>query len=174
MFNDVFVQGNDGHLIVNDYSKAFKLHRRHPIRTITVYYKDVVEGIAVTYRGSNSDGLEKGRPTVTMMHGTPTIKSGPCHLGEKEVLVGVFGRAGPQRRYGYVNSEKINSIGFVIFHTEEATIKIKGPWGNGRNDNQGTPFWVSDVVAFGGFARDDAEECGLSGLFFIRDMSRHY
>ena len=83
----------------------------------------------------------------------------------------MFGRAGLQT---YYKREMVNSIGFVIFDTVKWTARVEGvsranhapaffilftrvrqPFGNGNHSNEGTPFYSSDVFAFGSFAQPD-------------------
>ena len=79
----------------------------------------------------------------------------------------MFGRAGKQT---YYQREMINSIGFVIFDTVKGSTRVAGvsrahafvifvllmflrqPFGNGNSSNEGTPFYSSDVLAFGSIA----------------------
>lgn len=101
---------------------------------------------------------------------------------DSEKLVTVFGRAGKQSYYG---RSLINSIGFVIFDQATITTRVVGvsrfepvtlneallttvlplqPVGNNNKSNEGTPFHVSDVAAFGGFAQNTAD-CEFASVF---------
>ena len=100
---------------------------------------------------------------------------------DSEKLVTVFGRAGKQSYFG---RSLINSIGFVIFDQATITTRVVGvsrfncvtldeallttalplqPVGNNNKSNEGTPFHVSDVAAFGGFAQD-TPDCGFASV----------
>ncbi|KAI0710573.1 hypothetical protein C8Q76DRAFT_67615 [Earliella scabrosa] len=161
IFNDIFAMGHDGNFLVDDYNKN-TLDKVHPIQRITISSGWVVDGISVTYQLDNGNN-------VTLHHGSqwknPTAE---IRFGPNEILVGVFGRAGMQRFY---KREMVNQIGFVICDLGTCEIRKVGPYGNANNSNDGTVFYTSDVLAFGGFA-EHTDHLGLSGLFFFKDLNR--
>ncbi|KAI0643980.1 hypothetical protein C8Q79DRAFT_973775 [Trametes meyenii] len=159
-FNDIYVRGGDGKFVINDAQKG-ELDAAHPIQQITVSSGWIVDGFSVTYQ--LADGT-----TAVLDHGSQFPAATIVKLNANEKLVGVFGRAGPQ---SYYHRELINSIGFVIFDTSTTATRIVGPFGNTNHSNQGTTFYHSDVLAFGGFAQPGAAAVGLCGLFFVKDVA---
>ncbi|KAI0635435.1 hypothetical protein C8Q77DRAFT_1255848 [Trametes polyzona] len=161
IFQDVFIRVPDGNIIISD-AKKNQLDRQHPIQRITVSH-GWVDGISVTYQ-------LVGGAASTLAHGSQFPQASVVDFNANEVLVGVTGRAGTQ---SYYKRDLINSIGFVIFDTAKATTRTVGPFGNGNNSNEGKAFYVSDVIAFGGFAEESANSpLLLSGLFFHKDAGQ--
>ncbi|KAH9926582.1 uncharacterized protein BXZ73DRAFT_102842 [Epithele typhae] len=149
-----------GNLVLNDSGKN-TLNASNPVKKIDLAHGWVVDGITVTYRLANG-----GTSVVT----NGTVLSTPVSsvtLGDTEVLVGVFGRAG---MHSYYNRELVTSIGFVIFDTAKITTRTAGPFGNGDGSNQGKAFYTPDVLAFGSFTTTNGTSAamGLSGLMVYR------
>ncbi|KAI0635434.1 hypothetical protein C8Q77DRAFT_1156721 [Trametes polyzona] len=162
IFQDVFIRVPNGNIIISDVEKN-QLDLHHPIKRITVSHGWVVDGISVTYQ-------LVGGGVSTFDHGSQFPHASVIDFDANEVLVGVFGRAGPQ---AYYKRDLVNNIGFVIYDTAKASTRIVGPFGNGNNSNEGKAFYVSDVIAFGGFAKEAANaSLLLSGLFFYKDAGK--
>ncbi|OSD04754.1 hypothetical protein PYCCODRAFT_1465720 [Trametes coccinea BRFM310] len=156
---DILFLNGDHQFVINDPKKG-QLDLKHPIQKIVISCGWVVDGFAVTYQ------LADGSST-TKAHGSQFPKaSDVVTFNQNERLVGVFGRAGPQ---SYYHRNMVNNIGFVIFDTETGTTRTAGPYGNGNRSNQGAPFYVSDVLAFGSIAKPDEPALGLCGVFFYTD-----
>ncbi|KAI0748926.1 hypothetical protein C8Q74DRAFT_1374310 [Fomes fomentarius] len=143
IFNDVFAMNHNGDFLVDNYEKHV-LDKQHPIRSIYVSYGWVVDGIAVEYQNSKGE-------SVTLSHGSQFPDRKEVKFHANEILVGVFGRAGKQG-----------------FYKRELPY---GPPSNAPNRDDGEAFYVSDVLAFGGFSKHTSN-LGISGLFFFKDLSR--
>ncbi|KAI0688950.1 hypothetical protein C8Q76DRAFT_803399 [Earliella scabrosa] len=159
LFNDIYVFKGDGNFLVSDAAKN-QIDTAHPITEIIVYHGWIIDGFQVTYQLANGG-------TTTIQHGSgadPRRTTSQVTFGANEVLVGVFGRAGFQT---YYRRDMINELNFAIYDKATGTLRVAGPFGNGNNSNQGTLFYSSDVMAFGGFAQD-TPDLGLSGLFFVK------
>ncbi|KAI0688931.1 hypothetical protein C8Q76DRAFT_698612 [Earliella scabrosa] len=157
LFNDIYILKGDGNFLISDAAKN-QIDTAHPINEIILYHGWVVDGFQVTYKLSNGG-------TTTIQHGTQAPKpTSTVTFDANEVLVGVFGRAGPQTAY---KRDLINELNFAIYNKATGTLRTAGPFGNGNKSNEGTLFYSSDVMAFGGFARD-IPALGLSGLFFVK------
>ncbi|CDO69782.1 hypothetical protein BN946_scf184766.g27 [Trametes cinnabarina] len=155
---DILFLDGDNNIVINNANKN-QLDLKHPILQIAISCGWVVDGFSVTYQ------LGDGSST-TMTHGSQfSPSSAVITFNANEKLVGVYGRAGLQT---YYNRSLINNISFVIFDTVAGTTRTAGPYGNGSKSNQGTPFYVSDVMAFGSFAQPNAATVGLSGVFFYK------
>lgn len=153
LFNDVLKTTNgDGELI---------LDVNHPIAQITVSHGWIVDGLKVTYRVKLP-----GVQNVIVEHGTQKRDAVVIDLKSTEIVLAVYGRAGYQ---DYYKRKMINSINFIIFDQETIT-RVAGPFGNGNRSNNGTSFHVSNVMAFGGYAKP-AEQCGLAGLSFYKNLT---
>ncbi|KAH9913699.1 uncharacterized protein BXZ73DRAFT_106878 [Epithele typhae] len=149
-----------GNLVLNDTGKD-TLNASNPVKKIDIAHGWVVDGINVTYR------LTSGGTSV-VSHGTVlSPPSSSVTLGDNEVLVAVFGRAG---MHSYYKRELVNSIGFVIFDTVGIKTRTAGPFGNGDGTNQGKAFYTSDVLAFGSFTTTNGTSAamGLSGLMVYK------
>ncbi|EKM52142.1 uncharacterized protein PHACADRAFT_199635 [Phanerochaete carnosa HHB-10118-sp] len=157
-FSDVLYLRQDGLLAVTN--RHDPLHVENPIKSIAVSASWIVDGIRVTYNLA-------GGGTASIPHGSewPNPKA-IVYFSSSESLVGVFGRAGYQDNYGRA---MVNNIGFVIFDKSTATTRVAGPYGNEGSTNYGAPFYASDVIAFGGFARETGP-MGLSGLIFFKRL----
>ncbi|KAI9062537.1 hypothetical protein FKP32DRAFT_1604047 [Trametes sanguinea] len=157
---DILFLGGDSQFVVNNSEKS-QLDVKHPIQKIVISCGWVVDGFAVTYQLTNGS-------STTIKHGSQfsgNPKTVDVTFNKNERLVGVFGRAGYQTFY---KRDMINNINFVIFDTAAGTTRVAGPYGNVNKSNEGAPFYVSDVLAFGSFARANAPDIGLCGLFFYR------
>ncbi|KAI0666497.1 hypothetical protein C8Q78DRAFT_934067, partial [Trametes maxima] len=144
-FNDIYVRGGDGKFGPLPFIETIALmilDTAHPIQQITVSSGWIVDGMAITYQLA-------GGTTAVLEHGSQFPTAAVVKLNANERLVGVFGRAGLQ---SYYRRELISSISFVIFDASTTATRIVGPFGNTNHANQGTAFYHSDVLAFGGFA----------------------
>ncbi|KAI0653863.1 hypothetical protein C8Q70DRAFT_1058977 [Cubamyces menziesii] len=160
IFQDIYFRADNGSYMLNAADKG-QLDPNHSIQQITVSSGWIVDGISITYQ------LVDGGST-TIQHGTQHINAAVIKFNGDERLVGVYGRAGNQT---YYKRALVNNINFVIFDTAKGTTRTVGPFGNNNNSNEGTPFYSSDVLAFGGFARwNSSEPIGLQGLFFHKKM----
>ncbi|KAJ3552012.1 hypothetical protein NM688_g4381 [Phlebia brevispora] len=160
-FNDVYFANTDGNFFLDDPAKT-RIDPNHPIREIRVSSGWIVDGVAVDYNDAQNNR------TITMKHGSSFPGAAKVTLGAQENVISVFGRAGYQT---YYKRNMVNSIGFVIFDQERATVRVVGPFGNSNSSNEGTPFSASNVMAFGGFAQETAQ-LGLSGLFFMKPANK--
>ncbi|KZT00961.1 uncharacterized protein LAESUDRAFT_664963 [Laetiporus sulphureus 93-53] len=78
------------------------------------------------------------------------MNAAKCFSTATEVILAIYGRAGYQN---YHKCKLINSMSFVIFDKATATSHIEGPFSNGDGSNNGESFHVSNVMAFGGYAK---------------------
>ncbi|KAJ3557771.1 hypothetical protein NM688_g1287 [Phlebia brevispora] len=161
MFNDVWFQDTDGSIMLDDPNKH-TLDVNYPIREIRISSSAVIEGIEVTYSLANAVGA------ATISHGSRFSEADKVCISAHETLVGVFGRAGFQTEY---ERKLITNIGFMLFDSQLAAVRVAGPFGSLDPLCEGEAFYVSDVIAFGGFAQND-KHLGLSGLFFIKQRAR--
>ncbi|KAI8973077.1 hypothetical protein BD414DRAFT_539980 [Trametes punicea] len=155
---DIYFLTGEDHFVLND-SKKSQLDLQHPISQINVSCGLVVDGISVTYQ--LSDGT-----STTMTHGSPDFPN--VHiikLNHNERLAGVFGRAGP---HSFFHRQMVNTLSFVIHDSVKGTARIDGPHGNPDGQDEGSSFYVSDVLAFGSFAKANSPGIGLCGLFFYK------
>ncbi|KAI0748921.1 hypothetical protein C8Q74DRAFT_1212442 [Fomes fomentarius] len=165
IFNDVYAMNYNGDFVIDDYGKSV-LDKQHPIQSIYISSGWVVDGIAVKYQLKNGEN-------TTLHHGSQFADRKEVKLQHNEILVGVFGSAGRQGCFG--QREFVSKIGFVICDLNTGDIRIAGPYGPPKDAknfwDHGEAFYVSDVLAFGGFA-EHTSNLGLSGLFFFKDLSR--
>ncbi|RPD56499.1 hypothetical protein L226DRAFT_567689 [Lentinus tigrinus ALCF2SS1-7] len=169
LYNDILcttkdtANGTGGGFWVKDSGVTKAINIKHPLATIVVNADSVaIRGMTVTYR------LADGYGNVTFGRGIDALQRRPVHLNAREVLLAVFGRAGPTSRFD--PRQVIHNIGFVVFDIVTGQIQTYGPFGNTASTSFGEPFHVTNVVGFGGF-HDQTSEIGLSGLFFIKDMN---
>ncbi|KAI0329341.1 hypothetical protein GY45DRAFT_1325122 [Cubamyces sp. BRFM 1775] len=160
IFQDIYFRADNGSFMLNAPDKA-QLDANHSIQQITVSSGWIVDGFSVTYQLANGG-------STTINHGSQFAAAAVIKFNGNERLVGVFGRAGNQ---SYYKRALVNSISFVIFDSAKCTTRTVGPFGNGNMSNEGTPFYSSDILAFGGFSRwNNSEPIGLQGLFFYKKM----
>ncbi|KAI0748916.1 hypothetical protein C8Q74DRAFT_1222831 [Fomes fomentarius] len=186
LFSDLYLRHGDGSFLVNDKQKA-TLDADRPIKSITVYYGRVIEGISVTYGLTNdhSTVIKHGNTTGTnAAQEHKTIKLNvilppllTCPNAEGDVIAAVFGRAGYR---AYYSRTLVSQIGFFIYNKKTGANRVEGhtdSWGKpfgGTEDPspEDTLFHFGDVIAFGGFAKD-ADPQGLSGLTFFKKMGEN-
>ncbi|KAI0332700.1 hypothetical protein GY45DRAFT_1432907 [Cubamyces sp. BRFM 1775] len=168
VFRDIFILDANGKLLVNGPDEKPELDVGHPIQKIVVYsHNKPIDGLSVTYQLANGGN-------ITLSHG---YQKGALvqviDFTENERLAGVFGRV-----LSFNDShtgDLILSLGFVIFNTDTGAIRVVNPRGTPyqletRNPSpRYIPFFVPNVVAFGGFdAPDTEEDTRIEGLFFYK------
>ncbi|KAJ2932468.1 hypothetical protein H1R20_g4608, partial [Candolleomyces eurysporus] len=121
-----------------------------PIKSITVMWGYVVDGIEITYSESDSAAT----PT-TVSHGTSSrcldtnLNKSEINLGATENIIAVSGVQGISE-WGL----RILKLSFVIYDSNTGDVRTEGPFGGGEGDSP-QPFRVTAngiLVAFGGFA----------------------
>ncbi|KAH9893167.1 hypothetical protein C8Q73DRAFT_791053 [Cubamyces lactineus] len=173
IFRDVFILDADGKLRVNGPEKQPELDVRHPIQKIVVYsHSKPLSGLSVTYQLASGGN-------ITLSHG---YKKGPLvqviDFTENERLAGVFGRV--LSLNDSHEGDLILSLGFVIFDASTGVIRVVNPPGTPNEQMveamnpspKYIPFYVSDVLAFGGFDAPDTDEyTRIEGLFFYKNAA---
>ncbi|EPT05478.1 hypothetical protein FOMPIDRAFT_1044812 [Fomitopsis schrenkii] len=149
-----------GQLIIDERKAIRQIMVRHNGSPVS---DSVIFGLNVWYKLKDSSEL------LEIRHGYQAAPISPVSLGDAEVLVGIFGRAGYQT--SSTEHKVIGSIGFTIYNTETATVRTEGPFGVGAHENSGQwePFYVSDVMALGAYALD-TEAPLLTGLIFYKPI----
>ncbi|KAH9921863.1 uncharacterized protein B0H18DRAFT_1121164 [Fomitopsis serialis] len=161
-----------GQLIVNT---------QNPIRRVAVSYGEVVDGLKIWYQLRRP-----GTELVAVEHGSQFSGATVVELQPSEILLAVFGRAGYQNSY---KRKMVNSIGFVIFDQSSLAVRVEGvsaavtlfttayacilhslSVSNSNKSNNGEPFHVANVMAFGGYAKPTTQY-GLAGLSFYKDLT---
>ncbi|KAI0664516.1 hypothetical protein C8Q70DRAFT_1049985 [Cubamyces menziesii] len=173
VFRDIFVLDANGKLLVNGPEEKPELDVNHPIQKIVVYsHSKPLSGMSVTYQLANGGN-------ITLSHG---YQQGPLvqvvEFNANERLAGVFGRV-----LSFDDShagDLILSLGFVIFNASTGAIRVVNPPGTPNKQTPEVmnpspryiPFYVSDVLAFGGFDAPDTEEyTRIEGLFFYKNVA---
>ncbi|KAI0332697.1 hypothetical protein GY45DRAFT_437237 [Cubamyces sp. BRFM 1775] len=165
-----------GTIVVTDTHKEGNLDIKHPIKKIVVYRRNVVDGLSITYQLT-------GGKELTTTHGYNPSTPASAHtvtLSDTERLVGVFGINGYHGSYKRIVFLRVV---FVIFDAVTASTRIVDPFSSGhggsavpeaeanKNAVETTEFYVSDVVAFGGFHTPGTEQgTGIDGLFFYKNI----
>ncbi|KAH9893166.1 hypothetical protein C8Q73DRAFT_521162 [Cubamyces lactineus] len=167
IFRDIFIRDADGKILVDGPEGKPVLDIQHPIQKVVVRSRfAAADGLSVTYQLANGEKL-------TLEHGYqgPGLDASAVELGEDERLVGVFGRTGFHPWY---RGNVILGLGFVVFDAAKGTTRVVNPIQKLDTAEQteaqnafpeGTKFYVSDVIAFGGFETGG----GIPGLFFYKN-----
>jgi len=150
-------------MVESDATEAFVAlkSRTHKGESRRNCYLDV-DGLKIWYQ-LNRPGTE----LVAVEHGSQFSGATVVELKPTEILLTVFGRAGYQDLY---KRKLVDSIGFVIFDQTSLAVRVEGPFGNSDKSNNGEPFHVSNVMAFGGNAKSTTN-LGLAGLSFYKDLT---
>ncbi|KAI0746258.1 hypothetical protein C8Q80DRAFT_1271178 [Daedaleopsis nitida] len=155
-FSDIYNRTSDGSFVLANANKS-QIDPKKPFASIEVYHGEIIDGIAPTYN-------LKGGGTATMKHGSGPAagrNTSKVTLTGDEIVVGVFGKAG---RYSGYGRDMVVTISFAIFNKASGAVRVEGPYGDMNKSNQGTPYYTSDPMAFGGFANDSMAALGLGGL----------
>ncbi|KAI0332699.1 hypothetical protein GY45DRAFT_1368931 [Cubamyces sp. BRFM 1775] len=164
MFQDIFIRDANGMFLVNGLETKPELNVEHPIRSITLYSRFVVDGISVTYQLANGENM-------TLDHGLQDVQSmAVIDFNDQERLVGVFGSSGFHPWY---RRNVILTIGFILFGAATATTRVVDPFKPEPASSSGevTSFYASDVLAFGGFHRPGSDQsAGINGLVFHKNV----
>ncbi|KAH9893165.1 hypothetical protein C8Q73DRAFT_695883 [Cubamyces lactineus] len=181
LFEDIAFS-NAGKIVIRDIKEKPQLDHTHPIKQLSVYQitgLKVVVGLSVVYQ------LADGK-SITISHGYTKSKTGKLVqkdvvLTDNERLVGVFGENSTDDRY---KRQVFKHIGFVVVNDYLRTTEIRDPFDSvaATSYDQAAPpaagtqyFYVSDVVAFGGFEtttsqQSDETDAGIDGLFFYKNV----
>ncbi|KAH9893168.1 hypothetical protein C8Q73DRAFT_836442 [Cubamyces lactineus] len=171
IFRDIFIRDADGKILVNGPEEKPALDLQHPIQRIAVRSRFVaVDSLSITYQLADGGN-------ITLDHGfqPPDPNTGAIDFAESERLVGVFGRTGFHPWY---RTTVILALGLVIFDVAKGTTRVVHTLRRADGADQaeseaaareGTSFYVSDVLAFGGFEVNGTGFGAIPGLFFYKD-----
>ncbi|PSS36975.1 hypothetical protein PHLCEN_2v1191 [Hermanssonia centrifuga] len=146
-FNDLLSGGWPGQL---------NLNLNHPISQVSVAAGWEIDGIGITYNLANGS-------QVSFVHGSNPNTA--VNLGATEYIQSIIGRAGYQT---YYKASLVNQLTFVIVDNSTLAVRTAGPFGNGDESNNGSPFTVSNPIALSGYSTEGVSALGLSGLSFVK------
>ncbi|KAI0664514.1 hypothetical protein C8Q70DRAFT_930443 [Cubamyces menziesii] len=183
IFRDIYIRDADGKFLVNGSEGKPVLDIQHPIQRIAVRTRfAAVDSLSVTYQleGGGNVTLDRGfqvpDPNAGAIDFTgQTPFAVMLSRAESERLVGVFGRTGFHPWY---RTNAILALSLVIFDTAKGTTRVVDTLQPSGTDQaapseatiqEGTRFYVSDVLAFGGFEVLGTGFGTIPGLFFYKD-----
>ncbi|KAI0664517.1 hypothetical protein C8Q70DRAFT_1049986 [Cubamyces menziesii] len=171
IFRDIFIRDADGKILIDGPEGKPALDINHPIQKIVMHSRfAAVDGLSVTYQLDTGENL-----TLNRGFQRPDLYANAIEFGENERLVGVSGRTGFHPWY---RGNVILWLAFVIYDTAKGTTRVVNPVrpldtpGQGEAEAalaQGAQFYVSDVLALGGFHTQGDGYGSLPGLFFYKN-----
>ncbi|KAJ7436417.1 hypothetical protein FB451DRAFT_1307457 [Mycena latifolia] len=149
------------------------INTKNPIKSIRVIYGEVVDGLAIEYRVTDSTTAKKEHGVTPNINGgvDAGLKSEVIELSNTQVIIAVTGMHGEPPDSKALGGARVVQINFVIFDNADGTVETKGPYGT----KFAKPFYVTadgNFVAFGGYATNQEESIlkkptgGLFGLTF--------
>ncbi|KAJ8496060.1 hypothetical protein ONZ51_g1320 [Trametes cubensis] len=190
IFRDIFIRDADGKILIDGPEGKPALDINHPIQKIVMHSRfAAVDGLSVTYQLDTGENLTLNRgfqrpdlyanaiefggetPSALTRQATDLV----MRYAENERLVGVSGRTGFHPWY---RGNVILWLAFVIYDTAKGTTRVVNPVrpldtpGQGEAEAalaQGAQFYVSDVLALGGFHTQGDGYGSLPGLFFYKN-----
>ncbi|KZT10239.1 uncharacterized protein LAESUDRAFT_809946 [Laetiporus sulphureus 93-53] len=147
------------------------LDLNHPITRIELSAGWVLDGLKIHYKLKHPN-----LRNITVTHGEfaeSADNRATINLQDSEIILAIYGRAGYQNFY---KQKLINSINFIIFDQQTSSFRVSDTFGNKPgclNENNGSTFHVSNVMAFAGHDNGGKGEHhhGIVGLSFYTNAN---